>query len=369
MTIQEVLILGKGLENVVATESSVSSIVGSTLSYRGISIEELSSKATFEEVIYLLWYGKLPNATEYQQFVSALENEIVLSEYELHLLQQLPRDTHPMRLLQIACGIVGLQEKENMKEQAIYLQGKMAALLIWLHYHQRGEEIPKFVKKGGFVKTLTSLWFNREPSVLELEVFNKILILHAEHELNASTFSSRVTVATMSDMTSGLISAIGTLKGPLHGGANEAVMNMLFEIGSIENVETYIAEKMNKKEKIMGIGHRVYKDGDPRAWILKDLSQRLTAMYGKEEYFKMSEKMEDIIWKAKGLRPNVDFYSASLYHALGIHSSLFTPLFALSRTSGWLAHMMEQLSNNRLIRPRAEYIGVEHASYIDITER
>lgn len=361
--------MGKGLENVVATESSISSIVGSTLSYRGISIEELSSKATFEEVIYLLWYGVLPNEKEYKQFVSALENEMVLSEYELHLLSQLPRDTHPMRLLQIACGIIGLQEKENMKEQAIFLQGKMAMLLVWLHYHQKGEVMPKVIKKGDFVKTLTTTWFDREPSELEIEVFNKILILHAEHELNASTFSSRVTVATMSDMTSGLISAIGTLKGPLHGGANESVMNMLFEIGSLDAVEPYITEKMNKKEKVMGIGHRVYKDGDPRAWILKDLSERLTTMYGKEEYFKMSEKIEKIIWEEKGLRPNVDFYSASLYNALGIHASLFTPLFALSRTSGWLAHMMEQLSNNRLIRPRAEYTGVEHASYIEMSER
>lgn len=359
----------KGLENIIATESSISSIIGSTLTYRGISIEELANKATFEEVVYLLWYGKLPNAFEYQTFVANLEKHMVLTEAELQFLSQLPKDAHPMRLLQIGASFLGLINFEDRNEHAVFLQAKIAMLVTWIHYHKKGESLPEVILFGDFVKTLTTLWFGRTPTNLELEIFNKVLILHAEHELNASTFSARVTVATLSDLVSGLVSAIGTLKGPLHGGANEEVMKTLLEIGSLENVDAYITEKLERKEKVMGIGHRVYKDGDPRAWILKDLSKRYAAEKGVSVYYEMSEKIENIIWEQKALKPNVDFYSASLYYALGIEPSLFTPIFALSRTSGWIGHMLEQLANNRLIRPRAAYTGPEHASYIPIQER
>ncbi len=204
---------------------------------------------------------------------------------------------------------------------------------------------------------------------LAINSLDTALVLHADHELNASTFASRVTVGTLANIYAGIVSAIGTLSGPLHGGANEAVMRMLEEIGEVENVEAYIYEAMVKKKKIMGFGHRVYKTGDPRAKFLKSMSKQLTALTGQDKLYEMSVKIDDIIQKEKGLLPNVDFYSASTYHSLGIPSELFTPIFAVSRTSGWTAHILEQYANNRLIRPRAEYTGSPIRKYVPIEER
>ena len=208
-----------------------------------------------------------------------------------------------------------------------------------------------------------------EPSELAVEAFDKALILHADHELNASTFTARVCVATLSDVYSGITAAIGALKGPLHGGANEQVMRMLTEIGSVENVEPYVRGKLANKEKIMGFGHRVYRSGDPRAKHLKKMSEKLTKLTGQEKWYEMSVKIEEIVTTEKRLPAYVDFYSASVYHCLGIDHDLYTPIFVLSRTSGWLAHILEQYENNRLIRPRAEYIGPGKQKYVPIEER
>ena len=209
----------------------------------------------------------------------------------------------------------------------------------------------------------------KEPEAIAIEAFDKALVLHADHELNASTFTARVCVATLSDMYSGVTAAIGALKGPLHGGANEQVMKMLMEIGSEENVESYIREKLANKEKIMGFGHRVYRKGDPRAKHLREMSKKLTALRGEEKYYNMSIQIEAIVTGEKNLPPNVDFYSASVYHSLDIDHDLFTPIFAVSRVSGWIAHILEQYANNRLIRPRADYIGPGMQKYVPINER
>ena len=209
----------------------------------------------------------------------------------------------------------------------------------------------------------------KEPEAIEVEAFDKALVLHADHELNASTFTARVCVATLSDMYSGVVAAIGALKGPLHGGANEQVMKMLSEIGSVENVESYIQTKLDNKEKIMGFGHRVYRNGDPRAKHLREMSEKLTALRGESKWYEMSVKIEELVTGQKKLPPNVDFYSASVYHSLNIDHDLFTPIFAVSRVSGWTAHILEQYADNRLIRPRAEYTGPGMQTYVPIDER
>jgi citrate synthase len=209
----------------------------------------------------------------------------------------------------------------------------------------------------------------KKPDEISVNAFNKALVLHADHELNASTFTARVCVATLSDIYSGITAAIGALKGPLHGGANEAVMATLIDIGEVENVESYIRKSLENKEKIMGFGHRVYKDGDPRAKHLKEMSNQLTVITGEKKWYDMSAKIEELVTNEKGLLPNVDFYSASVYHSLGIKHDLFTPIFAISRTSGWIAHILEQYENNRLIRPRADYIGAFNQKYIAIHSR
>jgi citrate synthase len=210
---------------------------------------------------------------------------------------------------------------------------------------------------------------DEEPDEISETALNKALILHADHELNASTFTARVCVATLSDIYSGITSAIGALKGPLHGGANEAVMKMLMEINDVEHVEAYLNKAFENKEKIMGFGHRVYKYGDPRARHLKEMSKELTLITGEKKWYDISVRMEEMIKEEKGLLPNVDFYSASVYHSLGIQHDLFTPIFAVSRTAGWLAHILEQYSNNRLIRPRADYTGLKNQIYVPIEER
>lgn len=209
----------------------------------------------------------------------------------------------------------------------------------------------------------------KEPENIEIEAFNKALVLHADHELNASTFTSRVCVATLSDVYSGITAAIGALKGPLHGGANERVMKMLTEIGEVDRAIDYIKDKLARKEKIMGMGHRVYRKGDPRAKHLKKMSEQLTKLAGEPKWYEMSVKIEEFMKEEKGLPANVDFYSASVYHSLGIDHDLFTPIFAVSRVSGWLAHILEQYENNRLIRPRAEYVGPKNQTYVPIDER
>ncbi|GER70173.1 citrate synthase 2 [Weizmannia acidilactici] len=367
----------RGLEGVVASETSISSIIDDTLTYVGYSIDDLAENASFEEVIYLLWNLKLPTQAELDELKQQLAENMELPKEILESFKTYPIEkVHPMAALRTAVSALALYDEEadamdkeaNMRK-AVRLQAKIPAIVAAFARVRKGLEPVAPRKDLGFAANFLYMLKGKEPDDIEVEAFNKALVLHADHELNASTFTARVCVATLSDVYSGVTAAIGALKGPLHGGANEQVMKMLTEIGSIDRVEDYLQEKFMNKEKIMGFGHRVYRKGDPRAKHLKKMSEKLTELTGQREYYDMSVKIEQIVTTEKGIPANVDFYSASVYHCLGIDHDLFTPIFAVSRVSGWLAHILEQYSNNRIIRPRAEYVGPGMQKYIPIENR
>lgn len=366
----------KGLEGIVATTSSISSIIDGVLTYRGINIDDLAAHATFEEVAYLLWHGKLPTASQLAELRSRLDEYAPIPAEIIEQIKLYPDGTNAMAALRSAVSALALYDEaagdmsaEANLDKAIKLQAKLPTIVAAFARIREGKA-PVAPKKGvsiahNFLYMLTG----EEPEEVAVKALDQALVLHADHELNASTFAARVTVATLSDIYSGVTSAIGALKGPLHGGANEAVMVMLEEIGSIDNVEAYITNKLNNKEKIMGFGHRVYKNGDPRAKHLQKMSRELGELTGNLELYEMSVKIEELVTGQKGLKPNVDFYSASVYTSLGIPRDLFTPIFAISRVSGWTAHILEQYSDNRLIRPRAEYVGPVNQRYVPIEQR
>ncbi|MDF2670101.1 MAG: CitZ [Paenibacillus sp.] len=366
----------KGLEGIVATTSSISSIIDGVLTYRGIDIDDLAENASFEEVAYLLWYGKLPTKSELDQLRSDLNANAAIADSVIQQIKLYPKDTNSMAALRTAISSLALYDEEandmspesNLRK-AIRLQAQLPTVVAAFARIRQGQE-PIAPKSGvsiayNFLYMLTG----KEPEAIAVEALDKALVLHADHELNASTFAARVTVATLSDIYSGVTSAIGALKGPLHGGANEAVMAMLEEVGGADNVESYINEKLANKEKIMGFGHRVYKNGDPRAKHLLKMSRELGKITNNMTWYDMSIKIEDMVTGQKGLKPNVDFYSASVYTSLEIPRDLFTPIFAISRVSGWTAHILEQYDNNRLIRPRAEYTGPVNQKYVPIENR
>lgn len=367
----------KGLEGIVAAETKISSIIGTQLTYSGYEIDDLTENATFEEVVFLLWNQKLPNAQELKTFKEKLASYFSLEEgIKSHLKSYDLKTVHPMAALRTALSMLAhfdehadeLDDEKNM-ERAIRIQAKTASLVAAISRVRKGQDIIEPNNELSFAANFLYMLNGEVPSETEEEAIDKALILHADHELNASTFTARVCVATLSDMYSGVVAAAGALKGPLHGGANEAVMGMLDEIGSLDKVDDYIKAKLQNKEKIMGMGHRVYKEGDPRAKYLKEMSKKLTEQTGEPELYEMSARIAEIVEEEKGLLPNVDFYSASVYHALGFDHDLFTPIFTLSRVSGWLAHILEQYADNRLIRPRAEYVGPEVRSFTAINER
>jgi citrate synthase len=364
----------RGLEGVVATTSSISSIIDDTLTYVGYDIDDLAVNASFEEVIYLLWHRKLPTQAELEELKKQLAENAALPKEVLDHFKMYPIDkVHPMAALRSAVSLLGLyddeadvMEQSSNYQKAIRLQAKMPSIVTAFARVRKGLEPIAPREDLNFAANFLYMLTGEEPKEVAVEAMNKALVLHADHELNASTFTARVCVATLSDVYSGVTAAIGALKGPLHGGANEAVMKMLKEIGTLENVEPAIREKLANKEKIMGFGHRVYRQGDPRAKHLREMSKRLTEMTGEPHWYEMSTKIEEIVTGEKNLPPNVDFYSASVYHSLGIDHDLFTPIFAVSRVSGWLAHILEQYDNNRLIRPRADYTGPGKQEYVEI---
>ncbi|HDR7309214.1 citrate synthase [Bacillus cytotoxicus] len=374
---ESVMTVIRGLEGVVATTSSVSSIIDDTLTYVGYNIDDLAENATFEEVVYLLWNRRLPNEAELVEFKETLSNYLeVPNEIFTYLKQVDLKIAHPMSVLRTAISMLALYDEsaEIMDEQsnrlkAVKLQAQVGTIVAAYARIRKGLEVVEPRKDLSLVANFLYMLNNREPNEVEIEAFDKALVLHADHELNASTFTARVCVATLSDVYSGITAAIGALKGPLHGGANENVMKMLKEIGEEENVESYIHNALQNKVKIMGFGHRVYEHGDPRAKHLREMSKRLCVLLGEEKWYNMSVKIEEIVTREKALPPNVDFYSASVYHCLGIDHDLFTPIFAISRMSGWLAHILEQYENNRLIRPRAEYSGPTHQRYVPLAQR
>lgn len=366
----------RGLEGVVAAESAISSIIDGVLTYRGINIDDLAEHASFEEVIYLLWHGQLPNKAQLDQLKNDLATNAQLPPQIIDHLRLIPKSVHPMAALRTAVSALSLydeeadlMEKEANLRKAVRITAKVGTIVAAFARIREGNEPVAPREDLSVAANFLYMLYGKAPEEIQETAFNKALVLHADHELNASTFASRVTVATLSDIYSGVTTGIGTLKGPLHGGANEQVMVMLEEIGEPENVEKYILDKLAKKEKIMGFGHRVYKTGDPRAKHLKEMSRQLTQLTGNSKLYDMSIKVDELVQREKGLLPNVDFYSASVYHSLGIPRDLFTPIFAMARTPGWIAHILEQYENNRLIRPRAEYVGPKKQEYVPLESR
>ena len=366
----------RGLEGVVASQSAICSIVDGVLCYGGINIDELAEHATFEEVVYLLWHGVLPKRDQLTELQKQLGENATVPKEVIDSISTYTQGVNSMAALRTAVSTLALYDAEAqvMEPEANYrksirLMAQTPTIIAAFDRIRKGLEPvapnPSYSLAKNFLYMLTG----SEPTDTAVKALDVALILHADHEFNASTFAARVTVATLTDIYSGIVSAIGTLKGPLHGGANEAVANMLQEIGSVDNVESYIRQKLDNKDKIMGFGHRVYKDGDPRAKWLRQMSEKLTAQIGRPELYQMSVKVEEMVTGEKGLKPNVDFYSASVYISLGLETDLFTPIFAISRMSGWTAHIMEQYTNNRLIRPRADYTGPVNQHYVPIDQR
>ena len=367
-----------GLEGVVAAQSSISDVDGAEgkLIYAGYDIHDLAKHATFEEVIFLLWNGTLPTASQLGQLKSQLNSETRLPTEIIQLIGSIPRTANPMDMLRTVVSALGLYDPdaadnsiEANVRKAVRLTAKFPIIVTTFQRVRNGQD-PVHPREdlslaGNFLYTLNGI----EPNEIATRTMDVAFILHADHELNASTFAARVTAATLSDMYSAIVSAIGTLKGPLHGGANEGVIKTLIEIGSVEAVEPWVKNAFANKEKIMGFGHRVYRTIDPRATHLAEMSRKLGESTGETKWYEMSKKMEEVVMREKRLNANVDFYSASTYYALGMPTDLFTPIFACSRISGWTAHVLEQFRNNRLIRPRAEYIGPRDLKYVTIEQR
>ena len=370
---------GAGLEGVVATSSQICFIEGNKgiLSYFGYNIDTLAENATFEEVIYLLWHGKLPNRSELEALRLSLKSERELPQQVTAFLSGVPKGSLPMDVLRTAVSMLSLYDPiaaDNSDEanhrKAVKLMARVSTIVTSFDRLRNGKEIiaadPELGYAANFLYTLSG----KKPDDIMERVFDVALILHADHELNASTFAGRVTAATLSDIYSAVTSAIGALKGPLHGGANEAVIKMLLSTGSPEDAVSKVKEDLKNKVKIPGFGHRVYHVLDPRAIHLKKMSAELGKRTGHTDLYEKSTRVEQTVHDLKNLNANVDFYSASTYYSLGIPVDLFTPIFAVSRMSGWTAHILEQYRNNRLIRPRAEYTGAPNGQpWVPIDER
>jgi citrate synthase len=359
--------IDKGLEGVVACSTGISSIVDATLCFRGYVIEDLAAKSTFEETTYLLWHDRLPTADELKAFRKEIVSHMVIAPELVKQLQMLPtKDVHPMAWLRSAVSMLALWDKDSQKLDEVAqkqigarLTGKMGALVALFERTRTNKPLiaPNLEKSVAW--NFLHMLFGTEPDADLVRMFDVCLILHADHELNCSAFSARVTASSLSDIYSAITSAIGTLKGPLHGGANEQVMLMLKRIGNMEKTVLWIKDALANKEKIMGFGHRVYKNGDPRAKILRKMSEDITKKIGQPHWYQMSALIDDTVQKEKGLLPNVDFYSATVYFSMGIPIDLYTPIFAVSRIGGWMAHIYEQHVNNRIYRPRGKWIGKE----------
>jgi citrate synthase len=373
-------VAGKGLEGVIAANSGICWIDGEAgvLSYRGIDIHELAVHSTFEETTYLLWNGILPNRLELREFSSQLAMSRSLDQRIVEMIKSFPREASPMEVLRTAVSALSFydaDEKDNSHDanvrKAYNLTAQIAMIVAIYDRVRKGKEIVgpdrSLSHAGNFLWMLNG----EKPSETATKTMDLALVLHAEHELNASTFAARVIAATLSDIHSAITGALGALKGPLHGGANEGVMRLLLAIdkAGADPVE-YVKNMLAAKQKIMGFGHRVYKTEDPRATHLRRMSEQLGRDSGKPKWYEMSRAIELYINQDKRLNANVDFYSASTYATLGIDIDLYTPIFAISRIAGWAAHVIEQLDDNRLIRPRAEYIGPVYPSpYVPLDER
>ena len=361
-------VIAKGLEGIIANSTSLSDVLGKegVLIYAGYDINELAGKATYEEIVYLLWHGALPNRAELDELKAKLRSERELPRGVVDFIKSTPRNANPMDVMRTAVSMLGLYDSglsdEDSRQdadhrRAISITAKIGVIAAYFHRARQGLELPKVRDDLSEAAHFLYLLNGTEPSPEAEKTLDVAYVLHADHGMNASTFSARVTIATLSDFYSAITSAIGTLKGPLHGGANEGVIHMLLEIGSENKVDAWVEEQLAQKKKIMGIGHRVYKVLDPRAPHLRTMAVKLSEELGEPKWIRMSERIAEIMKEKKGLNANVDFYSATVYYSLGIPTDMFTPIFAIARTSGWTAHVLEQLADNRLYRPLSAYVG------------
>jgi citrate synthase len=359
-------VTAKGLEGIVANSTSLSDVLGQEgiLIYAGYDINEIAGNASFEETIHLLWHGELPNSAQLDSLCKKLRAARELPQPVVDFLRNAPKNAGPMDVIRTAVSMLGLYDANPKDEspeanynRSVSITAKISVITAYFHRARKGLDLPPVRTDLGEAAHFLYLINGTEPSAEAARTLDVAYVLHADHGMNASTFSARVTIATLSDMYSAITSAIGTLKGPLHGGANEGVIHMLQEIGSEDKVDAWVETQLEQKKKIMGIGHRVYKVLDPRAPHLREMAIILSNQLGEPKWIRMSERIASIMRERKGLNANVDFYSATVYYSMGIPTDLFTPIFAIARTSGWTGHVMEQLADNRLYRPLSEYTG------------
>ena len=359
-------VISRGLEGIIAAETRIGDVRGDIgqLIYCGYDINELAGKVSYEEVVHLLWHNRLPTARELDALTTALRAERELPQGVIDFITSAPKTAAPIDIMRTVVSMLGcyptVRHDLDMSENhaiAIKLVAQIGIVAAYFHRARTGQPLPRIRKDLSEAAHFLWLMTGEEPGTEAVQTLDVAYVLHAEHGFNASTFTGRVVASTLSDMYSAVSAAIGALKGPLHGGANEGVIHMLQEIGSLENVDQWIEEALAQKKKIMGIGHRVYKVLDPRAPHLKAMAIKLSEELGDAKWIQMSERIAAIMKERKGLNANVDFYSATVYYSLGIPTDLFTPIFAISRMSGWTAHILEQLADNRLFRPLSEYTG------------
>jgi citrate synthase len=367
----------KGLEGVIACTTEISTIHDTTLLYRGYTIEDLAQHCGFEEVVWLLWNGTLPKKAELESFKTELVKNMTVPAQLMPVLESMAKiESHSMSKLRTAISFYGLLDakaedisQDGVRAKALKTTGAIGAIVAAMSRLEQGQKPVAAVPGKSVAWNFLNMIRGKEPNAEEEKLFDTALVLHADHELNASTFTARVVASTTSDYYSAMTGALASLKGPLHGGANEHVMIMLKEIGSYAKVDAFIDDAVNAKKKVMGIGHRVYKNGDPRAKILREMSLGIAKKAGLEDFHKMLVRIQEQMEEKKGLMPNVDFYSGLVYTALGLRPRDFTPIFAVSRISGWTAQMLEQNSNNRIYRPRGFYTGQTDRKVTPLAQR
>ena len=367
---------GAGLRGQVAGQTALSTVgqAGAGLTYRGYDVRELADEARFEEVAYLLLYGELPTLSQLDAYLNKLKGLRDLPLALKEVLERIPADAHPMDVMRTGCSMLGNLEPETGFEQQHDSTDRLLAafpaiMCYWYRFSHEGKRIDCVSDEASIGGHFLKLLLDKTPSELHRKVMDVSLILYAEHEFNASTFTARVCASTLSDLYSCITAAIGTLRGPLHGGANEAAMEMIEKFSSAEDATQGTLAMLARKDKIMGFGHAIYKDNDPRNEVIKGWAKKLSDEVGDTVLFPVSEAIDKTMWEQKKLFPNADFYHASTYHFMGIPTKLFTPIFVCSRLTGWASHVFEQRANNRIIRPSAEYIGVEQRTFVPIERR
>ncbi len=367
-----------GLRNVVAAQTRMGKVNGEEgiLTYQGYDVHDLAENSSFEETVYLLWNGKLPTSIELEGLKSQLRSNYEIPSELIVFMKHFPHDAQPMDVLRTCVSTLAFYDKEGTKtdldsarQAAVRLTAQFPTIMAAWERIRNDKEPVHPDQNLDIAENFLYMMRGEMPDPGEAKMLDVCLILHADHGFNASTFTTRVISGTLADMYGAVTGGIAALAGPLHGGANTAVMKALKEIGTVENVEPWLDNMLANKRKVMGVGHAVYKTEDPRATCLRKFSEQMGEVTGEKKWFQISRKLEDLVKEKKGLNPNVDFYSASTYYMMGIPLDLYTPIFAISRISGWTGHILEQLENNKLIRPRAEYIGEMGLKYIPIEER